>query len=103
MCGGEATTRAFAWDPAQRDPAEPLRLTYGDQDFLKKDIEGAARALRDKGLDVNERVLPGAAHCAFDAHGEAVSVWSAAPVDRGSPDAAAIEGIAMVGRTRGAP
>ncbi|HQY63552.1 MAG: hypothetical protein IPQ09_11290 [Myxococcales bacterium] len=79
MCGGEATTRAFAWDPASATRRSRFGFTYGDQDFLKKDIEGAARALRDKGLDVNERVLPGAAHCAFDAHGEAVSVWSAAP------------------------
>lgn len=79
MCGGEATARPFAWDTSSTPRRSRFGFTYGDQDFLKKDIEGAVRALRDKGLDVSEKVLPGAAHCAFDAHGEAVSVWAAAP------------------------
>lgn len=79
MCGGEATGRAFAWDTSATGPRSRFGFTYGDQDFLKKDIEGAVRALRDKGFDVSEKVIPGAAHCAFDAHGEAVSVWAASP------------------------
>jgi hypothetical protein len=79
MCGGEATARAFAWDTSTTPRRSRFGFTYGDQDFLKKDIEGAVRALREKGLEVSEKVIPGAAHCAFDAHGEAVSVWAAAP------------------------
>jgi hypothetical protein len=28
---------------------------------------------------VTEKVIPGAGHCEFDAHGEAVGIWSANP------------------------
>ena len=35
--------------------------------------------LKGKGFDVTEKVIAGAAHCAFDAHGEAMAVWGRSP------------------------
>lgn len=75
MCGGEATARPFAWDTSRG--RSRFAFTYGDQDFLKADIEGAVLALRGAGFEVKEKVIAGAAHCAFDAHGEAVAAWGA--------------------------
>ncbi len=77
MCGGEVTRRDYAWsEGASRNR---FAFTYGDQDFLRPDIEATVSALKAKSFDVTEKVLPGAAHCAFDAHGEAMAVWGLAP------------------------
>jgi hypothetical protein len=79
MCGGQAPTRAFAWDATdasirQRDP---LFFTYGDQDFLVPDIEASVSDAKTRGFSVTEKIIPGAEHCAFDGHGEAVGIWTA--------------------------
>jgi hypothetical protein len=81
MCGGNATTRPFAWDTtsAALRGASPLWFTYGDQDFLLSDEKAAVAAFHDKAFAVTERVVPNAGHCAFDAHGEAVAIWNANP------------------------
>lgn len=79
MCGGSKPGRAFTWDvhaPAVR-ATNPLFFTYGDQDFLASDIEKATSDFSANGFAVTKKVIPGAAHCAFDAHGEAMAIWQA--------------------------
>jgi hypothetical protein len=81
MCGGETTTRTFAWDTndATLRAKNPLWFTYGDQDFLAPDITNAISSYKAKSFAVTEKVIAGATHCAFDAHGEAMTIWSANP------------------------
>jgi hypothetical protein len=81
MCGGETTTRTYAWDTndATLRAKNPLWFTYGDQDFLAPDITNAIASYKTKSFAVTEKVIPAATHCAFDAHGEAMSIWSANP------------------------
>ena len=80
MCGGKKPRQAFAWDT--NDTAlvakNPLFFTYGDQDFLVPDIGEAITALQGKKLTVTKKVIPGAQHCAFNSHAEAVAVWQSA-------------------------
>jgi hypothetical protein len=79
MCGGQVPTRAFAWDTtdAAIRARDPLFFTYGDQDFLVPDIEASVSDAKTRGFAVTEKVIPGADHCAFDGHGEAVGIWTA--------------------------
>ena len=81
MCGGETSTRTYAWDTndAKLRAKNPLWFTYGDQDFLAPDITSAITSYKAKSFMVTEKVIAGATHCAFDAHGEAMSIWSANP------------------------
>lgn len=81
MCGGIATPRKFAWNTADAAERAKHRLffTYGDQDFLKTDIEASIAAFEGAKFSVTTKVIPGAEHCVFDAHGEAVGIWSANP------------------------
>jgi pimeloyl-ACP methyl ester carboxylesterase len=81
MCGGEVSTRAWSWDvtDAAQRAKSPLFFTYGDQDFLVPDITKAIADLTGKGFAITPKVVPSATHCAFDAHGEAVAIWSAHP------------------------
>lgn len=78
-CGGTAPGLAFAWnadDPTMRASTK-LYFTYGDKDFLKSEIELAIPFFRSTGFRVDTQVIPNAEHCAFDAHGRAVSVFDA--------------------------
>jgi len=77
MCGGEVGAQPPAWDmgDAAARAKSPLAFTYGDQDFLASDIRKAIAGWGKLGFAVAEKVVPGAAHCAFDAHGEAMRVW----------------------------
>lgn len=79
MCGGVAPTQKFAWDVADAATRgrSSLAFTYGDKDFLLADIEGAITAYKGRSFGVTTKIVPGAEHCAFDAHGEAVAVWEA--------------------------
>jgi pimeloyl-ACP methyl ester carboxylesterase len=81
MCGGEVSTRAWGWDvtDASLRAKSPLFFTYGDQDFLLPDITKAIADLTGRGFALTSKVVPNATHCAFDAHGEAVGIWSAHP------------------------
>ena len=81
MCGGETTTRTYAWDASDATlrAKNPLWFTYGDQDFLAPDITSAIASYKAKGFAVTQKVIAGATHCAFDAHGEAMTIWSANP------------------------
>jgi hypothetical protein len=77
MCGGALPGHAFAWDTADaplRDRSA-LHFTYGDQDFLAPDITNAIASFKAKQFSVTEKVIAGAAHCAFDAHSEAIRLW----------------------------
>jgi hypothetical protein len=81
MCGGAKTSRAYAWnttDVALR-AKNPLWFTYGDQDFLFDQIGTSIAAFKAKSFSVTEKIIPGAGHCQFDAHGEAIGIWSANP------------------------
>jgi len=77
-CGGEKADRAFAWDVASSTlrGSTKLYFTYGDQDFLKADIEEAIPYYGGVGFPTATKVIAGAAHCAFDGHGRAAEVWS---------------------------
>lgn len=85
-CGGSKPDLTFLWDamdPALRD-ASKLSFTYGDQDFLKTDIEKSqAHYGGVLGFAIDKKVIPGAAHCAFDGHGRAVEVWDAYVAEKG--------------------
>jgi pimeloyl-ACP methyl ester carboxylesterase len=81
MCGGDASARPYAWnasDAALR-AKNPLWFTYGDKDFLLTDEQAAVAAFKGKGFAVTEKVLPNLGHCEFDAHGEAIGIWSQNP------------------------
>jgi hypothetical protein len=78
-CGGEKASLPLAWntsDAALRGPTK-LYFTYGDQDFLKPDIEKAIPFWSAQGFPTDTDVIAGAQHCAFDGHGRAREVWSA--------------------------
>ena len=81
MCGGEASSRTYAWDTndATLRASNPLWFTYGDKDFLLTDEQAAVAAFRSKTFVVTEKVIPNAGHCEFDAHGEAIGIWSTNP------------------------
>lgn len=78
-CSGEASPRTYAWDTgdAALRARNPLRFTYGDQDFLRGDIESAVAPLEAKKFSVTQKVIPGAGRCEFYAHGEAIGIWTA--------------------------
>jgi hypothetical protein len=78
-CGGEKAELAFAWDAndAKARGATKLFFTYGDLDFLKPDIERAIPFYEGLGFPIDRQIIPGAEHCAFDAHGRAVAVFGA--------------------------
>jgi hypothetical protein len=78
-CGGERPTKAFAWDTTspEKRAGTTMFFTYGDQDFLKADIERAAPHFAGLGFPVDTKVVAGAGHCAFDGHGRAVEVFRA--------------------------
>jgi hypothetical protein len=79
-CGGEAPTKPFAWDVADEAQRGGSRLffTYGDQDFLKPQIERAIPFFRDRGFATDVKLIAGATHCAFDGHGRAAEIFEAA-------------------------
>lgn len=81
MCGGEVGAQKAAWDmtDAGARARSSLAFTYGDQDFLASDVRAAIAGWGKLGFDVAEKVIPGAAHCAFDAHAEAMAVWQSRP------------------------
>ena len=81
MCGGDASARAYGWDTADGAlrSKSALWFTYGDRDFLLTDERASVAAFKAKGFAVTEKVLPNAGHCEFDAHGEAVGIWSQNP------------------------
>ena len=81
MCGGDASTRAYAWDTSDATlrGKSPLWFTYGDKDFLLADEQASVAAFKGKGFAVTEKVIPNAGHCEFDAHGEAIGIWSLNP------------------------
>jgi hypothetical protein len=79
-CGGEKPMKPIAWDTSNAALRAGTRLyfTYGDQDFLKGDIEVAIPFFSGLGFPTDTKVIAGADHCAFDGHGRAVEVFKAA-------------------------
>lgn len=78
-CGGTKPALPFTWDTkdATRRGATKMFFTYGDLDFLKSEIELAIPYFKNAGFPVDTQIVPGAEHCAFDAHGRAVEVFRA--------------------------
>lgn len=78
-CGGEKADLPFAWDAsdAKARGSSKLFFTYGDLDFLKPDIERAIPFYQGLGFPIDRQIVAGAEHCAFDAHGRAVAVFTA--------------------------
>jgi hypothetical protein len=75
-CGGDAPSRKLPWaSDAMKRAGTKLFFTYGDQDFLKMDIEQAIPFFRGLGFPVDQKVIPGATHCAFDGHGRAAEIF----------------------------
>lgn len=64
MCGGEASSRTYAWDAndATARGKSPLWFTYGNKDFLLADEQASVAAFKSKGFAVSERVIPNAGH-----------------------------------------
>ena len=76
-CGGTKADLPFSWDVAGGGGPTKLVYTYGDQDYLKPEIEAAIPFYAALGFPSDSKVIPGAEHCAFDGHARAVEVWSA--------------------------
>lgn len=81
MCGGERSPRTYAWNTndAVLRAKNPLWFTYGDQDDLVPEIEKSIADFKAKSFMVTEKIIPGAGHCEFDSHGEAIGIWTANP------------------------
>lgn len=80
LCGG-SDPRHFEWDVT--DPAlrakNKLSFTYGDQDSLYGLIRLSIDTFSGKMFSVGEKIIPGAGHCEFDTHAEAIALWNANP------------------------
>lgn len=79
-CGGEVPpASAYSWDPkdARSRGETKFWFTYGDQDFLKDAAHATAGYFLSLGFPTDEKIIPGATHCAFDAHGRSKEVFSA--------------------------
>jgi len=78
-CGGEKPMKPVAWDTndATKRAGTKLFFTYGDQDFLKGDIEIAIPYFTGLGFPTDTKVIAGAGHCEFDGHGRAAEVFEA--------------------------
>lgn len=81
MCGGETSSRMYTWDTsdAALRAKSPLWFTYGDRDYLLPDIKASIADFEGKSFAVTEKVVPNAGHCEFDAHAEAIGIWTANP------------------------
>ncbi|WP_255442030.1 hypothetical protein [Corallococcus sp. Z5C101001] len=80
-CGGEKPwTGSMDWDAANASlrGGTKFYFTYGDQDFLLQDIQAAEAYFGGLQFPVDDKVIPGAAHCAFDQVGRVSEVWNAA-------------------------
>jgi hypothetical protein len=79
-CGGEIPWVPLAWDAGAPDAGATLPtkiyFTYGDQDFLLSDIVAARNWFRGAQFFVDEKIVPGAAHCAFDHLGRTTEIWN---------------------------
>lgn len=77
-CGGTKADRDFGWNVADAAKRATTRLfyTYGDQDYLKTEIETAIPFYEGLGFPSDTKIVPGAEHCAFDGHARAVEVWN---------------------------
>lgn len=78
-CGGEKPAKPVAWDTtdASKRAGTKLFFTYGDQDFLKGDIEVAIPYFSGLGFPTDTKVIAGAGHCEFDGHGRSVEIFEA--------------------------
>ncbi|RKG66441.1 hypothetical protein D7V80_19750 [Corallococcus sp. CA054B] len=80
-CGGEKPwSGQMDWDAtnAALRGGTKFYFTYGDQDYLLQDIQAAEAYLGGLGFPVNDKVIPGAQHCAFDQVGRVSEVWNEA-------------------------
>lgn len=80
-CGGERPDETdFSWpyDDAEQRGSSQLFFVWGDQDALAPDVQSAASGYAAWGFPVDEEVLAGIGHCggAFDAHAQALEVWT---------------------------
>lgn len=78
-CGGEVPWGGnLSWnstDPALRGPTK-LFFTFGSKDPLRPDILAAIAYYQEHSFPLDEKVVPGADHCAFDHLDRVVQVWS---------------------------
>ncbi|RKH39849.1 alpha/beta hydrolase [Corallococcus sicarius] len=80
-CGGEQPwTGKMDWDATQASLRGPTKFffTYGDLDPLLPDIRTAEDFLKGLQFPVDDNVIAGAAHCAFDQVGRVAEVWNQA-------------------------
>ena len=78
-CGGEEPWSGdLGWDSSNPELLGPTKLyfTYGDQDEILAEILRGVAFYRDLEFPLDEKVLPGVTHCAFDHIGRAVEVWA---------------------------
>ncbi|MBN9683009.1 MULTISPECIES: hypothetical protein [unclassified Corallococcus] len=80
-CGGEKPwSGQMDWDASNAALRGDTKFwfTYGDQDFLYQDIQDAKAYFGNLQFPVNDKVIAGAAHCAFDQVGRVTEVWNEA-------------------------
>ncbi|MFP2898614.1 hypothetical protein [Corallococcus sp. 4LFB] len=80
-CGGEKPWSGnMDWDAsnAALRAGTKFYFTYGDQDYLLQDIQAAEQYLTGLQFPVNDKVIAGAQHCAFDQVGRVTEVWNEA-------------------------
>ncbi|WP_208729620.1 alpha/beta hydrolase [Corallococcus exercitus] len=80
-CGGEKPwSGQMDWDAsnAALRAGTKFYFTYGDQDYLLQDIQAAEQYLGGLQFPVNDKVIAGAQHCAFDQVGRVTEVWNEA-------------------------
>ncbi|RYZ47065.1 MAG: hypothetical protein EOO72_00450 [Myxococcaceae bacterium] len=80
-CGGEKPwSGSMDWDASQASlrGSTKFYFTYGDQDYLIDDIRAAESYFTGLQFPVNDKVIAGAVHCAFDQIGRVSEVWNEA-------------------------
>lgn len=80
-CGGEAPwSGSLDWDSTRPELRGPTKLfySYGDQDEYLTDIRASVTAYRGFSVPLEENVIAGAAHCAFDHIGGVKDIWAGA-------------------------
>ncbi|WP_426734688.1 hypothetical protein [Myxococcus faecalis] len=79
-CGGEAPWGGkLDWDSTRPELRGSTRLiyAYGDKDEYLTDIQASLTAFRGYAFPLEEKVVAGATHCAFDHIGGVKDIWAA--------------------------
>jgi hypothetical protein len=79
-CGGATPNQSdYTWDVNNTSLRGSTKwyFTYGDKDFLADASHQSFAYFQGLGFPVDEKIIAGADHCAFDGHARALEVWTA--------------------------